>query len=88
MGVNLTFAYGLWVIGLETRVFGMVVSSGTTSDAGLRLSLDEISRRLETRLREKWLISLFRTSCPRGAFTLTGAICADDLFGIVRKTVV
>jgi len=34
MGVPLTLAYGLGVIGWETRVFQMIVSSGTTSDAG------------------------------------------------------
>ena len=33
MGVTLAFTYVLWVMSLETRVFEMVVSSGTTSDA-------------------------------------------------------
>jgi hypothetical protein len=38
---------------VESARFGVLLFGNITSDAVLRLSLDEISRRLETRLHER-----------------------------------
>ena len=46
----------------ESTCFGVLLCGDITSDAVLRLSLDEISRRLETRLRGNRSISRFRTT--------------------------
>jgi hypothetical protein len=68
--------------------FGLLLCGGITSDAVLRLSLDGISRRLETRLGASGRFLGFGRRRPKGTFRLTAPALADGLFGILRKSVV
>ena len=52
----------------ESAHFGVLLIDDITSDAMLGLPLDEISRRLETRLRGERLISRFRTTLSENCF--------------------
>ena len=52
----------------RSTCFGFLLCGDITSDAVLRSSLDEISRRLETRLRGKSRFLGFGQRCPKSAF--------------------
>jgi hypothetical protein len=68
---------------VESTCFGVLLCGDITSDAVLGQSLDGISRCMETRLGASGRFLGFRQVVQKVL-----SILADDLFGIVRKTVV